>query len=674
LGFQQCLILVEFLSLLYFKGGSMDMKHFQVDTWMDFELDQSGSILENLKTPVMTVSKEMRIAYCNPAVSEILGRSIEEVTKIELPSLLPDFAKTRLYNALQKCFQTGDPVEVETGLGEKYIQAQIYPFSERLLVIFQDLTQRKRVENEMRQSMASLARSNAFIAALSQVAARIEIASDTDQVVEAMGFELSQLGIDCAVTLIEPETGDLIVRYTSIKPGIMSQIEALAGFSIKGLRLQKEFLDLLDGDQIEEARFFPDLTYYLTSLFHLFERDMLERIIRQIGIQPSIPVICLPIKGKENLIGHLSVWGAGLRPEDTPALSIFANQAGGMIEKVRLIEALERRSREAETLRQATAAVSSALDLDQVLERILIQLERVIPYHSAAVFLLEENRKRIVAARGFSNPDQVIGLTFDDEDPLLDEAGRCLSPVILGDAHTDERFDRWAHTDYVHGWMGVPLVARGELIGFLTIDSKQTDAFDESHAKLSQAFANEVAMAIDNARLFKETHRLSITDPLTGLYNRRHIYDEAQRELDRAQRYERSLSVIIFDLDRFKDVNDKFGHLAGDDVLRVMAHRCLDSLRHVERIGRYGGEEFVVFVPETDLKGACQVAERLRKAISETPIETRGQLVTVTASFGVAELNGSSGDIDKLLDRADQALYVAKRSGGNRVFADRESD
>ena len=273
----------------------MDMKHFQVDTWMDFELDQSGSILENLKTPVMTVSKEMRIAYCNPAVSEILGRSIEEVTKIELPSLLPDFAKTRLYNALQKCFQTGYSVEVETGLGEKYIQAQIYPFSERLLVIFQDLTQRKRVENEMRQSMASLARSNAFIAALSQVAARIEIASDTDQVVEAMGFELSQLGIDCAVTLIEPETGDLIVRYTSIKPGIMSQIEALAGFSIKGLRLQKEFLDLLDGDQIEEARFFPDLTYYLTSLFHLFERDMLERIIRQIGIQPSIPVICLPI-------------------------------------------------------------------------------------------------------------------------------------------------------------------------------------------------------------------------------------------------------------------------------------------------------------------------------------------------------------------------------------------
>jgi len=298
----------------------------------------------------------------------------------------------------------------------------------------------------------------------------------------------------------------------------------------------------------------------------------------------------------------------------------------------------------------------------------------VIPYHSAAVFLLEENRKRIVAARGFSDPDQVIGLTCYEFDPLLDEAGRTLSPVILGDAHADARFARWAQTDYVHGWMGVPLVARGELIGFLTIDSKQVNAFDESHAKLSQAFANEVAMAIDNARLFKETHRLSITDPLTGLYNRRHIYDEARRELERAQRYGRALSVIIFDLDRFKDVNDRFGHLAGDEVLRVMAHRCLESLRHVELIGRYGGEEFVVFVPETDVKGACQVAERLRRAISETPIETRGQFVTVTASFGVAELNGTSGDIDKLLDRADQALYMAKRSGGNQVFPDSETN
>ena len=652
----------------------MGMEYLQVNTWLGFGMDHQLSILAGLQSPVMIISRENAVLYCNLAFSEFFDLASDEVAGCDLASIIPGFEKTRLYHALQRCLETGEQDEVETGLANKYLQAQIYPISDGLLIIFQDLTHRKQAESEMRQSMASLARSNAFIAALSQVAARIESAPDTDQAVEAMGFELAQLGIDCAITLMEPETGDLIVRYISIKPGVKSQIEALGGFSVQGLRLHAELTNLLNESQIEEARFFSDLIPYLANLFPWIDRNSMEKIVRQIGIQPFTPVICMPIKGKETLIGHLSVWGSGLRREDIPALSIFANQAGGMIEKARLIEALERRSREAETLRQATAAVASALDLDQVLERILIQLDRVIPYHSAAVFLLEDGKKRIVAARGFSDPYQVIGLTFDGRDPLLDEAGRSLSPIVLEDAQADARYSGWAHTDYVRGWMGVPLVARGELIGFLTIDSKQVAAFEEGHAKLSQAFANEVAMAIDNARLFQETLRLSITDPLTGIYNRRHIYDEARRELERAQRYDRPLSVIIFDLDRFKEVNDHYGHLAGDEVLRVMARRCLETLRQVELFGRYGGEEFIVFVPETDVRGAYQVAERLRSAIGDTPIETRGQFVNVTASFGVAELNGTSGDIDKLLDRADRALYTAKRAGGNQISADDETN
>ena len=648
------------------------MEYLQADARMGIVPDQYYGVLASIKTPVLIIDKGISVEFCNAAFAELFNRSISEISGYELLSVFPGIERTQLYHAIQKCLRIKKQSEVETRLGQNYLQVQVYPLSDRLLILFQDLTERKQAESEMRRSMSSLARSNAIIAALSQVAARIETASDTDQAVDALGAELAQLGVDCAVTLSDPASDDLIVRYISIKLGISDQVKRLFGISLNGLRLHTERTDLLNGDQIDTLRFFSDLIPYLIEMFPTFDRENLEKIVRWIGIQPFTPVICLPIKGKETLLGHLSLWGLDLRQEDIPTLSIFANQIGGLIEKARLIEALERRSRETETLRQATAAVSSALDLDQVLERILIQLDRVIPYHSAAIFLLEGARKRIVAARGFSNSEQVTGLSFDENDPLLDEAGQSLSPILLADAQSDPRFGRWANTDNVRGWMGVPLVARGELIGFLTVDSEQVGAFDESHAKLCQAFANEVAMAIDNARLFRETLRLSITDPLTGLYNRRYIYREAQRELERAQRYDRPLSVIIFDLDRFKEVNDHFGHLTGDDVLKVMAQRCLDSLRQTELMGRYGGEEFIVFVPETGLDGAYQVAERLRKAIADQPIETRGHLIRVTASFGVAEFNELQGDLDKLLDLADQALYVAKRAGGNRVSTDCE--
>jgi diguanylate cyclase (GGDEF)-like protein len=173
--------------------------------------------------------------------------------------------------------------------------------------------------------------------------------------------------------------------------------------------------------------------------------------------------------------------------------------------------------------------------------------------------------------------------------------------------------------------------------------------------------------ALRNA--LEEVERLAITDSLTGLYNHRHLFELAGREFQRARRYQLPLSVMMVDIDEFKQVNDTHGHAIGDQVLQGVAECCRKELREVDVIARYGGDEFVALLPETGLSAACQVAERLRKNIAERTLDTKAGRITVTVSLGIAVLDDEHLTAESLIDRADQALYVAKKNGRNRVWS-----
>jgi diguanylate cyclase (GGDEF)-like protein len=171
--------------------------------------------------------------------------------------------------------------------------------------------------------------------------------------------------------------------------------------------------------------------------------------------------------------------------------------------------------------------------------------------------------------------------------------------------------------------------------------------------------------ALKNA--LQEVQRLAITDPLTGLYNRGHFSKVGEDEVRRAVRYGHPLSAIMLDIDHFKRANDTYGHSRGDHILREVAERCRHELRAVDVMGRYGGDEFVILLPENDLAAARRVAERLRKSIAQQKLHSTEGQATVTASLGVAALNREDSTLEALLSRADQALYVAKEGGRNRV-------
>jgi len=235
-------------------------------------------------------------------------------------------------------------------------------------------------------------------------------------------------------------------------------------------------------------------------------------------VPETLSELCIPIKVGKKLIGVINAESRQLNffsVEDERLLNTIAGTLATAIEKLHLFDAEHTRRQEAETLREAAAAVSSSLELHQVLNTILISLKRVLPYDSANVILLEGEHLRVVAVQGFDHPEKIINQTFPAKDNLFSEIQKMDKPIILADARADSRFQQWAGTDYVRGWMGVPLIVRNEVIGYITLDSREPSAYHEESAALVQAFAHQVATAIENARLYEaEQRRLQESETL----------------------------------------------------------------------------------------------------------------------------------------------------------------
>ena len=354
--------------------------------------------------------------------------------------------------------------------------------------------------------------------------------------------------------------------------------------------------------------------------------------------------------------------------EEIDLTTTVANLVAARIELARLFDAESNRRHEAELLRKTQEALSSDLDLHQVLDNILIHLEELVPYDSACIFLLRGDRLHAVAGRGFSNFEEVVDQYYSaSDDALFQEILHSANYLILPNAQTDPRFKAWGDTCFVQGWIGMPLIVRGTVIGCLTLDNHQSGAYGEKEAALVQAFATQAAIAIDNARLFGEVQELATTDGLTGIANRYHLFAMGEREFRKTQRSGSPLSAVMLDIDCFKQVNDTYGHAVGDQVLQEIAKRCQTNIRNVDILGRYGGEEFVIILTDTDTIAACVVAERLRKHIEENPILTDAGEACVTVSLGIAGIISTMPDLSTLLDCADTAMYAAKRKGRNRV-------
>jgi eukaryotic-like serine/threonine-protein kinase len=224
-------------------------------------------------------------------------------------------------------------------------------------------------------------------------------------------------------------------------------------------------------------------------------------------------------------------------------------------------------------------------------------------------------------------------------------------------------------------WLAIPVAERGQPLGVLLVGSSGSgasgdglsgDRLDDAQVEVAAALAGQGMIAYENARLFSQVRRMATIDGLTGLYNRNHFFAEAGKQLRVARRYARPIAAIMLDVDRFKRINDTYGHPVGDEVIRTVASRLREAARESDVLGRYGGEEFALITPETGAS-AMVLAERLRTAVCGTPVETEAGPLHVSISVGMAHVDAGEQDLGGLLARADAALYRAKQNGRNRV-------
>ncbi len=339
-----------------------------------------------------------------------------------------------------------------------------------------------------------------------------------------------------------------------------------------------------------------------------------------------------------------------------------------------LTEAAESDQRQlAEALRETAAMLNSTLDYEQVLDRVMENVIRVMPHDAASIMFLDSQRQHAVIARYHDEFNHSRGAIIRGLKLEVSRA-RNLSTMLATNqplAIADVRgFDGWVMltpNDWIRSSLGAPIRAGGEIIGFLVLYSATPNTFQPYQTARLQAFADQAAMAIENARLFQRVQALAATDPLTGLLNRRQFFHLAQQEVERAVRYRRPLALIMMDLDHFKDVNDSYGHIAGDIVLEELGKLFRSSLRKIDLAGRYGGEEFIFLVPEASLESARQLAERIKEDIAERAFHTPENVVRITASSGVTALTEDRSTLEALINAADQALYAAKAAGKNQV-------
>ncbi len=219
----------------------------------------------------------------------------------------------------------------------------------------------------------------------------------------------------------------------------------------------------------------------------------------------------------------------------------------------------------------------------------------------------------------------------------------------------------------VASWLALPMAAQATTSGVLLLTSPAADAYRETEVNVVGALLAQGMAAYDNAHLFTQVQELAVIDELTGIANRRHFFEIAERGLAAARRHNHPVVTMMFDIDHFKRINDTHGHPTGDDVIRTVAQRLAAGIRTTDAIGRYGGEEFAILLPDSCLREGEKLADRLRATVGGAPVETRSGPLSVTVSVGVTADTPGDPDLVSLLNRADQALYLAKQAGRNQV-------
>ncbi len=360
------------------------------------------------------------------------------------------------------------------------------------------------------------------------------------------------------------------------------------------------------------------------------------------------------------------------RPGEKPGRNMIVVE--DITERRQVQEENERHSKQLAVLHETSVELMAELDLNTLLQFITRRALDLTGGTNCHCYLYRPESDLMERVAG-ADPELTLEIaTRKRGEGLVGHIWKTGAPLLVNDYLSWPGRKRDEDSLPPRALMGAPIRWGGELLGIIDTITYLPHQYTQKDLDVLCMLAAQAALAIRNARLYRKIEQISATDELTELFNRRGFFQLGEREFERALRFGRPLAALMLDIDHFKKVNDTYGHPLGDRVLRALADCVRQSTRGIDVAGRYGGEEFTLLLPETDLPVAIQIAERLRKSTAELSIpicrgkgDTPPTSIRIKVSIGVAFLQPDVPNLSVLIDRADQALYRAKDSGRNRV-------
>lgn len=326
--------------------------------------------------------------------------------------------------------------------------------------------------------------------------------------------------------------------------------------------------------------------------------------------------------------------------------------------------ALREKITELSILHEASKALGASLILEEVIDAVVDISSKglMADIAGALIFDGKTGLMTIASLRGFNAEEREVinSTTFAPGEGLLGEIFLQKKTVNINDL-SDERPGATPFNGRIKSFIAVPLSTDGYNIGVIFLGKFAEEPFSKAAEEFLETLAAQAAIAVENAKLYTQAQEMAIHDGLTGIYNYRYFMKSLDEEIKRAERYGRAVSLMMIDIDLFKHVNDTYGHQRGDDVIKGLTQTLVNSTRETDIVSRYGGEEFCVILPETELDDAVEVAEKLRISVAKASYaREKGQSVKVTISLGVAAYPVLASNQEELLRKADDALYSAK--------------
>jgi diguanylate cyclase (GGDEF)-like protein len=395
----------------------------------------------------------------------------------------------------------------------------------------------------------------------------------------------------------------------------------------------------------------------------------MRRVAAENGIRS---VCCIPLLNKGLPVGTLLFNSRNYKyfsRRHVKMLTDVGRALGMVVANALLYEQVLEEKKHVAVINDFARIVNAHLDIKEVFPAFSEKIHELFCYDNCLIVIPERDKLTIfqLASTGIKRLSDKM--SFPIQGSVFEWITENKKPHIVRNLAKEKQFheDETILASGVRSAIRLPIHNRGEIVGLLILSANECNMYSEVDLDLLIPVTEYLGMSLEKHFLFQKVHKLSQTDELTGLGNKRQLQRELDKELRRAQRYHRELSLLMIDIDHFKNINDNFGHLAGDQVLRELAALVPLHLRDIDLCTRYGGEEFVIILPETGVNGAVSTASKIHSSIERHDFVVESSVHHITVSIGVAVYPFHATNPLELLKSADSALYRAKQEGRNRI-------